>query len=93
LYFLSGDLDFLVLGFDFLALGLGFLSPDLEIRARFRPGDGSRPGDRISSPPWIAWVRTSFREILPIAEQAMNDYALFAICLRHIAILDSTAAS
>jgi hypothetical protein len=35
---------------------------------------------------------TSFREILPIAEQAMNDYALFAICLRHIAILDSPAA-
>jgi hypothetical protein len=35
---------------------------------------------------------TSFREILPIAEQAVNDYALFAICLGRIAILDSSAS-
>jgi hypothetical protein len=50
LYFLSGDLDFLVLGFDFLALGLGFLSPDLEIRAWPRSGRLSAPGPDLIAP-------------------------------------------
>jgi hypothetical protein len=80
-------LDFLAPGFDFLALGLDFLAPDLEIRAWSRSGDG-----RAGIASLNRMGLTSFREILPIAEQAVNDYALFAICLGRIAILDSPAS-
>jgi len=81
---LRGDLESLPLDLDFLPLDLGFVPLDLEIRPRCKCRRSPSPGDER---------RGAYTGKLPIAEQAMNDYALFAICLGKIAILDSSAAS
>jgi hypothetical protein len=69
-------------GFGFRSARFGFVPPDLDFRPRFKRQRSPSPGDG--------------RRLAPIqnllAEQAMNDYALFAICLGKIAILDSSAS-
>jgi hypothetical protein len=74
-------LDSLVLGFDFLAPARVSFRPIWKSEHASRSGRWPPPRDRITSRRSIAWVMTSFRQILPIAEQVVNDYGLFAICL------------
>jgi hypothetical protein len=68
----------------------------ISFRPIWKPEPSPARATAVPGPDRIAPLNrmglTSFGEILPIAEQAVNDYALFAICLGRIAILDSPAS-